>query len=182
MCRLWGIAIVALPIFLGCARGGIGQVEGGPSTDDLVTYYSPRSIKILPFTKPRSFDDDAIPDGVGVSLQALDGAQDPVKAYGTFLFELYEFRPTLGNHRGNRIQDWQQNVFSLEDQKQFWSRVTSTYEFQLSWEGQPIPSQKKYILVASYQAPGGKRLFDELEFEFRVQREEILNALGGAQP
>lgn len=160
-----------------CQRGQIGETGEGPTVEELVSYYSPRSIKVLPFTKPRSFDDDAIPDGIGVSLRPLDQAGDPVKAYGTFLFELYAYQNAIGGHRGELLQTWNQPIVSVDGQKQFWERVTSTYEFQLSWEGKPIPPQAKYILVASLQAPGSDRLFDEYEFEFRVTREEIMNSL-----
>ncbi len=166
----------------GCQRGQIGDTSEGPSGADLAAYYSPRKIKILPFTKPRSFDDDAIPDGIGVSLRPLDGGGDPVKAYGTFIFELYTYKNALGSHRGPLLQTWTQPVRNIPDQKKFWERVTSTYEFQLSWEGMPIPPQKKYILAASFQASGSERLFDEYEFEFNVAREEILNALSEQKP
>lgn len=161
----------------GCPRGRVGETAEGPSQEELLSFYSPRSIKILPFTKPRSFDDDLLPDGIGVSIRPLDGAADPAKACGTFMFELYHYRPASVSRRGELIQTWTQPVLNLQDQKQFWERVTSTYEFQLSWEGQPILPQQKYLLAASFQAPGSDRLFDEYEFEFRVSREEILNAL-----
>lgn len=89
------IALVAVALYLvgGCARGEISETSGGPTAEEFVSFYSPRSIKVLPFTKPRSFDDDNFPDGIAVSLQPRDGAGDPVKAYGTFLFELYAYRP-----------------------------------------------------------------------------------------
>lgn len=173
-----GISLLSGVLFVtGCPRGDVPEISEGPTTEQLIDYYSPRRIKILEFTKPRSFDDDAIPDGIGVSLRPLDGAGDPVKAYGTFIFELYAYRPASGSPRGQLLQTWTQPVVSLDDQKRFWERVTSTYEFQLSWEGQPVPPQKKYILAVSFQAPGSKRLYDEYAFEFRVRREEILNAL-----
>jgi hypothetical protein len=163
-----GLAAAALYLIGGCARGEISETSGGPTAPELVSFYSPRSIKILPFTKARSFDEDGIPDGIAVSLQPRDGAGDPVKAYGTFLFELYGYRPATADHRGERLQSWEQRVVNLEDQKQFWQRVTATYEFQLSWEGQPIPPQKRYLLAVSFQSPGGERLFDVYEFEFRL--------------
>jgi len=177
------ISLILLP-FLACSAGGTchrGEIsEGGegPTTDELVTFYSPTAIKILPFTKPRSFDDDAIPDGIAVSLRPLDSAGDPVKAYGTFIFELYAYKPAIGSHRGELIQSWTQPVLGLADQKKFWERVTSTYEFQLSWEGKPIPAESKYMLVASFQARGSARLFDEYTFDFRPNRQEILQAVG----
>ena len=150
--------------------------------EELITYYSPKDIEVLPFTKPRSFDDDAIPDGLGVSLRMLDAAGDSVKAYGTFMFELYAYKQASAQHRGELVQTWTQPVVSPDDQKQFWERVTNMYEFQLSWEGQPFRPDNRYILAASFQASGAKRLFDEHEFEFRVRRSEILQALTEPKP
>jgi len=161
-----------------CQRGGVSETAQGPTTEELVSYYCPKAIKILPFTKARSFDDDGLPDGLGVSLRTLDAAGDPVKAYGTFIFELYEYRPAASDHRGRLIQTWTQPVLTPEDQRQFWERVTTTYEFQLSWEGEPLTAQKRYVLGVSFQSPGAPRLFDEYEYEFRVRRQEILDALG----
>ena len=170
---------MALIIFAcGCQQPKVIEGGEGPTVDELVKFYSPTAIKILPFTKPRSFDDDAIPDGVAVSLRPLDSAGDPVKAYGTFIFELYAFKPAVSSHRGELLQNWTQPVVTLADQKRFWERVTSTYEFQLSWEGKPIPPDSRYILAASFQARGSQRLFDEYQFDFRPVREEITQTAG----
>ncbi len=152
--------------------------DSGPSAEELIAFYSPKSIKILPFTKAKSFDDDAFPDGIEVSMRALDGAGDPVKSYGTFLFELYAYKPASSDHKGELIQSWRQPILSLDEQKQYWERVTTSYQFQLSWEGHPLSPQKKYVLAASFQASGGPRLFDEYEWDFRVDRQEILQGLG----
>lgn len=177
-----GVTLLAAALGISCQRGAISGSADGPDAEELAAYYSPRSIAILPFTKPRSFDDDVIPDGLGVSLRPLDSAGDPVKAYGTFLFELYAFRPAISHHRGELLQTWDQTIRDVEDQKRFWERVTSTYEFQLSWEGAPLSPGQRFILVASFQAPGSERLFDEYEFEFRVVREEIIEALSQQSP
>lgn len=175
-CRvlLFGVVFAAVA---GCERGRIYESGEGPTTEELVSYYSPQSLKILPFTKPRSFDEDAIPDGLSVWLWTLDAAGNPVKGYGTFIFDLYAYRPASADHRGELLHTWVQPVLNPKDQKQFWERLTTSYEFQLSWEGQPLEPQKRYILAASLQAPGAKRLFDEYEFEFRVSRKEILQSL-----
>jgi len=160
---------------LGCQRGEIDDQVGGPTTDELVGYYSPTQIRLLPFTKIRSFDEDLIPDGVAVSLRPLDGAGDPVKAYGSFLFELYEYRQATADRRGRRLQAWRQTIHTLDEQRTFWERVTSTYEFQLSWEGEPLPIDRKYVLAASFEAPGADRLFDDYVFEFRLPPQAVPN-------
>ncbi|MFQ5430842.1 MAG: hypothetical protein ACE5E1_11085 [Phycisphaerae bacterium] len=161
----------------GCPRGEVTGTRSGPNPEQLIAYYSPRQIKILPFSKPQSFDDDLIPDGIAVWLRPLDVGSDKVKAFGTFMFELYTYRPASVSHRGELIQQWTQAVLSPEDQEQFWDKITGAYAFQLSWEGRPLTPGKRFILVATFQAPGSERLFDEYEFEFRVSREEIRNAL-----
>lgn len=178
------LLIGSLPMLIAgsCQRGEISEMGEGPGTEELVKYYSPTAIRILPFTKPRSFDEDAIPDGISVSLRPLDSAGDPVKAYGVFIFELYAYKPAIGNNKGEMIQQWTQPVLGPDAQKRFWERVTSTYEFQLSWEGKPLPTESRYILVASFQARGATRLFDEYRFEFRPNKEEIINAVGSKQP
>ena len=182
--RIWGAWLLAgvLAPGAGCERGRVSDTTEGPTTEELVSYYSPQSIKILPFTKPCSFDEDVVPDGLCVSLHTLDAAGDPVKAYGTFLFELYAYRPGTSDHRGELLHTWTQPVNNPKDQKQYWEKPTKTYEFQLSWEGQPLEPQKKYILTATLQAPGAKRLFDEYEFEFRISRKDILESLPRPKP
>ncbi len=164
---------LSLAIIASCSRGEISDSGEGPTKEQLVEYYSPASIQLLPFTKVRSFDDDIVPDGLAVSLRPLDGAGDPVKAYGSFLFELYAFRPATASHRGERLQSWTQTIRTPDDQRTFWERVTSTYEFQLSWEGNPLPNNQKYVLSASFEAPGAERLFDDYEFEFRLNPQAV---------
>lgn len=171
-----GLLFGLLLVQSGCFRGDIAEVADGPSKDELVTFYSPRSIKIRPFTKPASFDDDAIPDGIIVFLEPADDDGDAVKAIGTFIFELYSYRSAAGDTRGERLQTWRQPVLNADQRRQFWNHVIRMYEFQLSWEGKPIPPQKKYVLTVSFQAPGSERLFDEYDFEFRVPRGEIMSA------
>lgn len=169
--------------FGGCQRGRVGGVADGPTAEELVAFYSPRRVKILAFTKVCSFDDDLIPDGINVMIQPLDGAGDEVKAFGRFNFELYQYKPASPDKRGEMIEHWDQTVLSPEDQAQFWSGYARAYEFQLSWEGRPIPPQKKYVLVASFEGgPGSERLFDDHEFEFRVSREDRINVMQPEKP
>lgn len=174
------VSAVAITIsWPGCAPGRVPETHGGPTTEELVGYYSPKKIKILPFTRPRSFDDDLLPDGIEVSLRALDGAGDSVKAFGTFIIELYEHRNAAANNRGEPLLNWELKLLTLDDQKLYWERVTTTYQFQLTWEEQPIAPQQKYVLDVSFQAPGAERLFDTYEMEFKIDRQEILDSFKG---
>ncbi len=178
LCLLMACGVLAA--WTGCDRGEITEVGEGPTAEEIASFYSPTGIEILPFTKIRSFDDDIIPDGLGVSMKTLDRAGDSVKAYGTFIFELYSFRRASADHRGELLQTWRQSIHSPEEQMQFWERVTTTYEFQLSWEGEPLQPEQRYVLSASFQAPGGRRLFDQYEFEFRIDRKELRDAISGS--
>lgn len=167
----------AFSLLSACGRGRVTAVN---DTDDaaLRGVYGPRQIEVLPFTKIRSFDDDVIPDGLEVSLRPLDAMSDPVKVYGTFIFELYRYRDASGNRAGQQLETWTQPIRTVDDQKRFWDRVTSTYIFQLTWEGGDFPPpNKKYLLTVSYQAPGEKRLFAEYPFEFHVDKAELREGL-----
>lgn len=181
--RLLAATLLLAPpaLWIGCHRGRVGGVSDGPTAEELVAFYSPRRIKILAFTKVRSFDDDLVPDGLSVLIQPLDSSGDEVKAFGRFSFELYAYKPASPDKRGELLERWAQTVLSPEDQEQFWSGYARAYEFQLSWEGNPIPPQKRYVLVASFEGgPGSERLFDEYEFEFRVSREDLSSLLNPA--
>lgn len=176
------IGTVGLPNLAGCNRRQIVESTDGPSPEELLSFYSPKRIKILPHTKVRSFDGDLFPDGIEVSLQALDGTGDSIKAFGVFQFELHAYRPAAGNRRGERIYYWKQPVQNEADQREFWEHVTNTYQFRLGWEGRPLAPGQHYILDATYRAPDGRRLVDSYEMDFRIDRREVLEALQGAQP
>jgi len=169
---------------MGCSANARLPADGDaevPSAEEVAAIYSPQQLKILSFTKPRSFDGDIIPDGVAASIRTLDCEGDEVKAYGKFLFELYAFQPATADHRGERLLVWDQPVVKPEHQKRFWDRFTRAYEFELRWEGKPLPPQQRYILAASFEAPGGQRLFDEYEFTFAIDRKEVLEAMKAPQ-
>jgi hypothetical protein len=141
------------------------------TADDMARLYGPAKIEVLPFTSFRSFDDDAIPDGIEVTLRPLDELGDPVKVFGTFIFELYPYQVASGHRAGPRLECWTQVVADAAAQRQFWDRVTSTYVFQLVWEGGEFPAVgRKYRLEVTYQGPGGKRLFGTHDFEFTLSR------------
>lgn len=156
-----------------CNRGG-SSVATGMSETEISRLYGPTQIEVLPFTKFRSFDSDEIPDGIEVALRPLDEMGDPVKVYGTFMFELSDYRQASGNRAGARLESWTQPILSADDQKRFWDRVTSTYTFQLTWEGGEFPAVgKKYFLQVTFEPPGGKRLFVDYPVEFNISRARL---------
>ncbi len=180
--RLMSVCIVLVGGLVGaCNRGSVRSVDG-VSESDMVKLYGPQKIEILPFTKFRSFDKDSIPDGMEVALRPVDEMGDPIKVFGTFIFELSQYRMASGNRAGERLESWTQQVLSTDDQKRFWDRMTSTYTFQLAWEGGEFPTLgKKYWLQVTFQGPGGKRLFAETAIDFDVSRGQIREEMSGGQ-
>jgi len=163
---LIGCALLALCLAAGCQkdRGGIRQLTGQPpalttcpSADCQIDLLMPRSIEILPFTRPATFDEDLIPDGIEVVLRPLDAFGDQTKAVGLFRFELYQFRKASSEPRGHRLGVWQVDVSTKAAQKSHWDRITRTYRFRLLWTGRRAV-EAKYILEVTFMSQWGRRL------------------------
>lgn len=167
-----------LPLLLAACQKPAPPNPDQPTAEEMARLYGPTRIEVLPFTSFRSFDDDAIPDGIEVTLRPLDELGDPVKVFGTFIFELYPYQAASGHRAGPRLECWTQVVADAAAQRQFWDRVTSTYVFQLVWEGGEFPAVgRKYRLEVTYQGPGGKRLFGTHDFEFSLSRGRLREEL-----
>ena len=153
-----------------CVSACAGARRGAsalPSSQDVIDLASPRRLEVLPFTRPKSFDDDPVPDGVELTLRTLDRMGDPVKCWGSFHVELSHYRMASGDRHGERIKSWDVVIGSVKDQAVCWDRVTQTYRFQLGWQGAPLEPRKKYILDVTFEPPGGDRVFAEpYVFEF----------------
>lgn len=117
----------------------------------------PRQIDVLPFTKPTSFDDDIVPDGIEVVIRPLDEFGDQTKAVGVFRFELYVAKKASSDARGPRVGIWEQDLTSRSAQADHWDRITRTYRFRLMWTGES-PRPGKYILEVTYLPPTGPRI------------------------
>ncbi|NLX04971.1 MAG: hypothetical protein GXY33_07490 [Phycisphaerae bacterium] len=125
--------------------------------DRSMTVLLPEKIDVLPFTKPASFDDDAVPDGLEVVLRPLDELGDQTKAVGTFRFETYAFHKASTDPRGPRLGIWEVDLSTPEAQKEHWDAITRTYRFRLGWAGEKI-QPGKYVLEVTYISPWGDRL------------------------
>jgi len=149
-------------------------VEQGPVAEEVRRLTHPQRVIVLPFTKPKSFDSDPVPDGVEVTLRVVDVMNDPVKAWGTFRFELFERRPASGDPRGERLQNWAKTIGIVDDQVNYWDRVTQTYRFPLGWEGRPLEPERTYVLDVLFAPPEGDRIIaDPYEFKFSVDVEAM---------
>ena len=67
-----------------------------------------------------------------------------------------------GNAKGPRLEHWNIELATVEDQRQYWNAVTQMYEFRLGYDRDRIPEADKYVLTVIYQPPIGPRLTDEI--------------------
>ena len=121
----------------------------------------PVSIRIHPtFTQPKSWEGDDKPDGIEALLEVRDRWDEPIRATGKVMFELFEYRTGYPDPRGSRlVSPWVTSLATVEDQAARWDRVSRAYKFQLAYP--QIDPGRTYVLTASFETEGG-RLFDRL--------------------
>ena len=167
-----------VPVFLVCL-GGLGCSATGPADmptegerRTMVALMLPDRIKIQPFTKIASFDDDDTPDGILAVLRPVDKLGDPAKAAGLFYFDLWSYQKASGDRRGEQLAHWDVTIASENDVRQHWTRG-QMYDFQLAWpeDVDDIPPARKYIFTATYRTPWDQTLQDEYELEFSIPAE-----------
>ncbi len=144
----------------GCDSFGMDGRGDLVAQEDAVKLLLPRRIKIEPFTRVKSFDEDEIPDGIEVRLRPLDRFGDPIKIVGALHFELYTYRKAAADRKGEQLQFWQVSISTPQDQRRYWDRTSQMYEFPLAWEGIPPPTDQCVLLV-TYESPWTERLEDE---------------------
>lgn len=151
----------------GCHSTGPDQMPQERDRVAMLSLMLPSEIKIEPFTKVRSFNDDDIPDGILAIVRPVDRFGDPVKAVGLFYFELWEYRQASQDRKGERIEFWDRPINSTDDVRSHWSRA-QMYEFQLAWtqgEGSIRPG-RKYLFTATYRTPWDTTISDEYVIDF----------------
>lgn len=123
----------------------------------------PREIRIHPFTGTRTFDEAGGIRGVDVRIEAVDAYGDTTKAFGNFRFELFTYRPTSENNRGQLLATWDVSLMDAQANLLHWDKITRTYKFKLQWD-QPIPVGQRFVLVAVLASPYTERLFAQRTF------------------
>ena len=154
--------------------GVVGCASTPAATDharqlQLCTLLMPSRIEIVePFTRVKSFDDDATPDGIELLLQAVNsfGARGLMIA-GHVRAELYEHVPASGDQKGRRLERWEIPLSTAEQQLQHWNDITQMYEFLLRVDPAPIAAADKYVLAVTYNSPLGEHLTDECIISYR---------------
>ena len=121
----------------------------------------PVSVRLHPsFTQVRDWTGDGAPDGIEALLEVRDQWNEPIRATGRVLFELFDYRTGYPDPRGPRlVEPWAASLATVEDQTNRWDRVSRAYKFQLAYP--QVDPGHTYVLTASFETDGG-RLFDRL--------------------
>ncbi len=159
------IVTVLLSSACGCRTGPAGPSYTPAEQKQLLEPILARRIAILePFTQVRSFDQDRIPDGVEVLLQAFDSQGEAVKLAGNIVFEFFTYREPAADPKNEQIQRWEFAINTLEKQETYWDPRTRLYKFPLLVDksrlapGKRGKEDKKYVLVARYNDAWGEHL------------------------
>jgi len=130
--------------------------------------FVPTGMRIHPiFTQVEDWTGDGKPDGVEAQLEFHDQFDDPTKASGAVLFELFEYRKFSPDPRGKRVAGpWTMSLASLAEQRDRWNTTLRTYRFQLDDPG--ISTGQSYVLSAVFESSGGGRFFDRIVLPAKV--------------
>lgn len=173
-CSLCRLAILMLFLPAGCSRTSVDSND--IAARQQLTLLMPEAVDIVgPFTRFRSFTDDDRIDGIELLLQPVNTFGDPVNIVGALVVELYEFRQASGESKGAKLEQWDVSLASERDQRTYWNRTTSMYEFQLQFNPATIPPSKKYVLQVTYNTPLQEHMLDEYVLEVPLSAP----ALGG---
>lgn len=153
-----GVLLFIVPLLCCCSCDGPRALSMGKNAQGII---GPVSIRIHPtFTQARSWTGDDKPDGIEALLEVRDRWDEPIRATGKVIFELYEYRTGYPDPRGKRlVNPWVASLATVEDQTTRWDRVSRAYTFQLAYP--QINRGRTYVLTASFETEGG-RLFDRL--------------------
>ncbi len=132
----------------------------GPVTTD-PAIFKPVAVRLHPvFTEIKDWTGDGQSDGVEAFVELTDQFDDPVKAGGQVLFELYTFRRQFPDARGNRIASWVMPLRTLKQQREHWRKIGGAYAFQLALTN--MPDYSSAVLTAEFTLDDGGRLRDEI--------------------
>ena len=171
---LFGAILVAT---MGCAS--TGDPVDSEARNKMLSLLMPNRVEIVePFTRVRSFDEDAEADGVELLLQAVNALDNPgLMIVGSVRVELFEFVPASGNRRGQRLEYWDVAISTVQAQRTYWNSITQMYEFRLAVDAGRIPPNDKFVLLVTYNSPLGEHLTDECVITHR----SAIGPLGGVR-
>lgn len=155
------IALASLIVVL---AGGCGVSSPVPRTEAAAQMFAPVSMRIHPiFTQIKDWTGDGQSDGVEALIEFQDQFNDPTKSTGTVIFELYAYRPSTPDSRGERLANpWRSSLNTVGEQQTRWNRTSRTYFFELAYP--KIRDDQDYVLAATFDT-GETRFFDQIVVE-----------------
>ena len=135
------------------------------------TMFGPTRMRIHPiFTQVKDWTGDGQPDGIEALIEFQDRFDDPTKASGRAVFELFEYRAYNPDPRGERVHSpWTGSLMTVDEQRARWNRTLSTYSFRLAFPN--VSEGRNYVLAAGFDRTAGEgqasRFFDRIVIEGR---------------
>lgn len=168
----WRVLVCSLAPWtaIGCHTAAPGIDPSRPQQTAFMKMMSPRGIEVQRYlTRPVRYEGAGPADAVEVILAATDQVGDPMKAVGTFLFELYTTRPASADPTGKRIGLWSVAVDSPETMERFWDKAVRYFRFPLKLDEPELPPGD-YILKVTFISPWDDKLFAEYRFTHSADR------------
>jgi hypothetical protein len=167
-CRSITLGIAVTTLVMGCAAPP--RTADGPAQREMLALLMPSRIEIVePFTRVKSFDGDTTPDGIELLLQAVNSLGNPgLMIAGRMHVELFEQVSASAEQKGRRLEHWDIELATPQQQRTHWNTLTQMYEFRLGIDPARIPLADKYVLAVGYTSPLGERLTDECLVRLRA--------------
>ncbi len=150
-------AAVGLAVLIGAGCEADRPAAPAASVDLFV----PKEMRIHPiFTQVADLDGAGKPDGIKAQLEFDDPFDDPTKASGQVLFELFDYirqAPFTGKRVGG---PWVASLATPAEQRDKWNKTLRTYLFPLSYPA--ISTTQDYVLTATFELTGGGRFFGKM--------------------
>ncbi len=153
-----GIWLVLALTAWGCQGNSIGR---SASDDEM---FGPQSMRLHPtFTEIKDWTGDNKPDGIEAVIELQDQFGDTTRATGKVIFELYAYRYSAPDPKGERVGGpWVGSLLTRDEQIANWNSAIRGYSFELA---QPnLSRERNYVLTAEFDL-GGHRLFDQVVIE-----------------
>lgn len=136
----------AIPLLLSLA-----SCASGPRarTAEEAMLFGPRSMRVHPtFTRVKDWTGDSRPDGIEAVVELQDEFNEPTRATGSVMFELYQYRPTHPDVRGRRVpQVWVWPLARRNEQAAHWSRALRAYTFKIPFD----PGRSPVVMEATFE-------------------------------
>jgi hypothetical protein len=166
------VLLLALLLIAGCKSLSQRQRAASPDMFDAA------GMRIHPiFTQIKDWTGDGAPDGIEALIELTDQFNDPTKAGGQVLFELFAYRERNPDPRGERLANpWIGSLATVADQQAHWNNTTQTYNFQLAFPG--ISPARTYVLTATFETNTGRRFFDRIILTPSAEKEPTVGQPG----